>query len=161
MTTADGFIGRPFFFNPFKPLSLRTQTMRFSSMILFCLLPFVCGCGGGVADQPELATVSGQVTLGGQPLPNVILTFKPVGEGRSSSGVSDDDGYYSLQYTANAEGAMIAKHSVKVAVVDEDNGDGDYAAGGGQTDSKLPASATDGSMEKEVKAGANTINIEL
>ena len=132
--------------------------MRFSSMILFCLLPFVCGCGGGVADQPELAAVSGQVTLDGQPLPNVILTFKPVGEGRSSSGVSDEDGNYSLQYTANADGAMIAKHSVKVAMVEEDDVDATVKT---KAVSKLPANATDGSMEKEVKAGSNTINIEL
>ena len=93
--------------------------MRFSSMILFCLLPFVCGCGGGVADQPELAAVSGQVTLDGQPLPNVILTFKPVGEGRSSSGVSDEDGNYSLQYCDfDAHGAHWITASGQRSLVD-------------------------------------------
>ena len=132
--------------------------MRLSLMILACLLPVVCGCAGDGGDQPELATVSGQVTLDGKPLPNVILTFKPIGEGRSSSGVADEDGNYTLQYTANADGAMIATHRVKVAMIEAEDADATIKT---KAVSTLPANASDGSMEKEVKPGSNTIDIAL
>ena len=132
--------------------------MRLFSTLLFCCLPVVCGCGGGTSDQPPLAEVSGQVTLDGKPLPNVTLTFTPVESGRPSSAVSDDSGNFTLEYTANASGAMIGKHKVMVAVIEEDDVE---VSVGSEAAVTLPAAASDGSMVKEVKEGSNTIDIAL
>ena len=126
-------------------------------MLSFCLVVAFClvGCGGGPSDQPDLAPVSGKVTVGGQPLSNAIVTFTPVSEGRPSSGATDAQGAFELQYTANAEGAMIGQHTVTITLVQPDDDDTPVDP------SKLPPAATDGSVKKEVKAGSNDITIEL
>jgi hypothetical protein len=126
----------------------------------------LCGCGGG-ADVPTLGTVTGKVTVDGQPLAGAMVTFSPVADGRPSSGTTGSDGTYTLQYNVDNAGATIGQHTVMVTAGGEDAGDyegddptvtedeGEGDAGG------LPAAAADGSLKKDVSAGANTINIEL
>ncbi|MCA9086161.1 MAG: carboxypeptidase regulatory-like domain-containing protein [Planctomycetaceae bacterium] len=126
--------------------------------MLVCLLP---GCGGG-ANLPELGLVTGKVTSGGQPVVNARVTFTPK-EGRPSTGLTDADGLYALNYTVEAAGAMLGQHTVTVVAVEPE---GSYesdeerakkaAAGAG-----LPAAAKDGSITKDVKSGSQEINIEL
>ena len=127
---------------------------RFSMSCCLLMAFSLAGCGG-VADQPDLASVSGKVTVGGQPLANAVVTFTPVAEGRPSSGATDDQGEFELQYTANANGAMIGEHTVTIALVQPDDDDTPVDP------KKLPPSAADGSLKKEVKAGSNDIAIEL
>lgn len=70
-------------------------------------------------DLPKLAAVSGTVTLDGQPLPNVVVHLTPVNprEGKSSSGkkmslrdstgITDSNGYYEIQYMGGVSGAPL------------------------------------------------------
>ena len=54
----------------------------------------------------QVADVVGTVTLDGKPLEGASITFAPQ-SGRSSSGVTDSSGRYSLNYTGSIRGAML------------------------------------------------------
>lgn len=82
-------------------------------------LPLVC-CGGCGEEsrQPELAEVRGTVTFNGRPVVAEV-TFQPAGDdsaGRPSRGFSDSDGQFTLQYSADAEGAVPGRHEVVITV---------------------------------------------
>lgn len=118
------------------------------------------GCSGG-GDTPELANVSGKVTLDGDPLPNATLTFTPLGKkgGRPSVAVTDDGGNYELKYSAAHAGATPGKYRVQITTAttktDESGNDVDVPE-------TLPAKYNANSeLEKDVEPGSNTINFEL
>ncbi|MEP3478770.1 MAG: carboxypeptidase-like regulatory domain-containing protein [Fuerstiella sp.] len=108
-----------------------------------------------------LAPVSGNVTLDGNPLPGVTLTFTPVGSGRPSVAVTDIDGNYTLEYLTDAKGAMIGKHKVVVSVIDYGDEFENVEGSAKPPSVTLPKNALDGSIEREVSEGANTIDFEL
>ena len=64
--------------------------------------------------QPDLGFVGGTVTLDGDPLAEVSVTFEP-DEGRPSNATTDENGYYELQYTARSQGARLGRHTVRIA----------------------------------------------
>src|ERR1700724_2573379 len=76
----------------------------------------LAGCGGGC----QVAAVSGQVTMNGQPLPGAQVTFQPIGSsgedpGPGSSGITDDQGRYTLKLlTLSKPGAVVGKHRVMI-----------------------------------------------
>lgn len=121
---------------------------------LFCLLALT-GCGGGTA--PELGSVSGTVTQGGSPLSNALVTFYPE-KGRPSMGTTDENGYYTLDYTSEARGALIGSHTVKITSQVED---GEMAAESGQKEA-IPAKYNEQSeLTAVVEAGSNTHDFPL
>jgi hypothetical protein len=69
--------------------------------------------GAGCSGSDGMGTVTGTVTLDGQPLPNAIVFFQP-GHGRPSSAITDSAGVYFLMYTAKTEGALVGKHVVHI-----------------------------------------------
>ena len=71
------------------------------------------GCSNNPANYPEVADVVGTVTLDGKPLEGASITFAPQ-SGRSSSGVTDSSGRYSLNYTGSIPGAMLGSHRVMI-----------------------------------------------
>lgn len=71
------------------------------------------GCSGNSVKYPTLASVTGTVTLDGQPLEGATVTFVPA-TGRASSGLTDASGYYSLQYTKTIAGATLGQHRVMI-----------------------------------------------
>jgi len=71
------------------------------------------GCGGS-GDRPELGSVHGTITMDGKPFGKVVVVFSPA-EGRPSTGVTDDEGRYELQYLNDAKGAKIGAHTVGFA----------------------------------------------
>lgn len=131
--------------------------MRTLLLLLIASLTF--GCGSGV-ELPELGTVTGTVTNGGNPVANAVITFSPTEEGRPSTATTDDEGNYSLLYNIDTEGAIIGKHIVGIVAVtnEEDYQEADESD---QESGGLPAKASDGSMIVDVKAGANVIDIPL
>lgn len=124
--------------------------------VVACALLCLIGCGR--SDLPELARVSGVVTVGGQPLANAIVTFTPQ-DGRPSKGTTDESGKFWLMYTPDAQGAMIGQHTVSVAVIQ--SVEEDDRAEDAPPLQELPAAASDNSIKKEVKPGANDVAIEL
>ncbi|MEX2175951.1 MAG: carboxypeptidase regulatory-like domain-containing protein [Pirellulaceae bacterium] len=153
---------------------------RLFSLVAVCSLvgAVAVGCGDG---GPALGTVSGIVTMDGQPLPSAMVTFSPVaGEGGNAVGTTDANGKYTLA-TVDRQGAMIGKHKVSVTtintavmaeVVDVPSDSPEYAkqvAGGSgdaynnpQSTEKIPAKFnSQTTLEKEVTSGGNTIDLKL
>jgi hypothetical protein len=110
-----------------------------SPLVCFAmLLLFLAGCGSDI----ELGKVSGTVTKGGKPQPNLFVNFSP-GEGRrGSQGYTDDNGQYSLRYTADKVGAVLG--SQHVTITSESN----------QNKNLL-------SKDVDVASGSNVLNFDL
>jgi len=93
--------------------SVRSLCMVLSLFALCSLLvASTAGCGG--RGGPNTGTVTGVVTLDGQPLPNAQVNFYP-SEGRASTGTTDETGTYELMFTATEEGAVPGQHSVEIS----------------------------------------------
>ena len=130
----------------------------------FLLLAVGCGRSG-----PELAQVSGKVTLDGQPVAHAHLTFKPpaTGSGSTAYGVTDSNGYYSLQYSRDANGALPGPYEVVIepppklskSEIAELKAAGENVP---ETNINLPARyGKPGELTAEVKSGSNTIDFPL
>ena len=110
------------------------------------------------SDGPELAAVSGTVTLDGTPLPNALVVFNP-GNARPSEGRTNDEGYYELQYTRERYGAIIGTHQVmitsKVGVDEEGNEIVDEQE-------LVPAKYnTETTLSQEVESGSHVFDFDL
>jgi hypothetical protein len=78
---------------------------------LLCSLTFA-GCG---SEGPELADVSGLVSLDGRPIAGAVLTFRPKFPGGTPSyGGTDENGHYTLNYTDTKAGALIGEYDVDI-----------------------------------------------
>lgn len=120
---------------------------------LLSLLIAAGGCGSGPAEElPPLATVTGTVTLDGEPLAGANVMFTPQAGGALSSGTTDDQGRYELRYGAAETGAAIGRHKVRISK---------HGTGSDTTDAvpeKYNAATT---LEREVTEGANQLDFEL
>lgn len=146
----------------------------FAVCSLACLTLSGCGSGG-----PSLGSVTGQVTMDGKPLPNVLVTFVPEGGGRAATGTTNAEGQYQLVYI-DKPGALIGNHKVSLTTLTQAQG----TASGEMSEEEyekaamaaMNASAYDQATVKEtiparyntqtelireVKAGKNVIDLEL
>ena len=134
-------------------MSLQTISARPIRVLLFAAL--LSGCGGS---GPEVAPVSGRVTLDGAPLAGARIRFQPEGAGGSPShGTADQDGHYVLGYKRGQPGARIGWHTISI----ERGGHGDPENKANPP--ALPARYNTASeLREEVKAGEdNVLNLEL
>ena len=87
--------------------------IRTRSALLVCvsvaLALSVTGCFRG----PKLGTVTGTVTLDGEPLENAEVVFQPTG-GSPSVATTDSAGQYELEYTKDKPGAVVGTHIVRI-----------------------------------------------
>ena len=81
-------------------------------IVLVFVASTLSGCG---TDGPELAEVTGVVTVDGKPVPGAVLTFVPTEGGSPSYGGTDTNGKYRLMFTDTKYGAMIGVHEVEIA----------------------------------------------
>lgn len=72
------------------------------------------GCSNTANDVPELAPVTGTVTMGGKPLEGAQVTFTPQ-TGGLSGGTTDATGRFELYYKADLKGAVPGKHTIKIS----------------------------------------------
>ena len=126
------------------------------SMLGLCavaMLPLL-GCGG----SGDVAGVEGTVTLDGAPLADAAIVFQPEG-GRPSSGRTDAQGHYTLEYTATESGAQIGKHKVMITTAGmEEDATGNLV----EVKETLPAKYHEKTeLTAEVTGGSNTIDFEL
>lgn len=126
------------------------------------LILVVAGCG---SDGPELADVTGTVTLDGKPVPGAVLTFIPT-SGSTSYGKTDASGKYTLMFTDTKYGAMIGSYKVEIEVkrippdeIAEMKAEGQQVATEFVTIPKKYRA--DGALTAEVKSGENTIDFKL
>src|SRR5262245_30729744 len=87
----------------FRPLSLWTA---------LALAP-LAGCA---SDAPPIGLVSGTVTHNRKPVPNPTVNFMPENV-RPSWGMTNSDGYYSLHWDEDHDGAEVGTHKVSVAYI--------------------------------------------
>ena len=132
--------------------------------LLFCALclPLV-GCGGAPTDQPDLGTVTGTVTMNGQPLTDVMVVFSPE-NGRSSMGVTDAEGNYELEYVGDTKGAKIGQHKVSITTAQTDSASeesGGEESGAPVKETIPPMYNSKTTLTEEVKPGENIINFTL
>jgi hypothetical protein len=95
-----------------------------SSQLLFVAIALVsCGCSSRApGDAPPLASVSGIVTLNGQPLSGAIVMFEPQKTGSISAGVTDAQGRYEVAYRTNLKGAAVGPHVVRISKTEMEAG---------------------------------------
>ncbi|MEN1678136.1 MAG: carboxypeptidase-like regulatory domain-containing protein [Planctomycetota bacterium] len=95
-----------------------------SKLLVFPLLALVgaAGCGGGPFD---FASVSGVVTLDGEPLSNAIVRFIPQRSGEStlvgptSHAVTNEEGRFRLETYQGRNGAVVGPHVVSVSTLEQ------------------------------------------
>lgn len=136
---------------------MRPSVQRPQLVLLFLasVISFA-GCNSSGIELPDLGSVTGKVTMDGNPLPNVMVAFQPEAGGRFSFAKTQSDGTYELIYIDNVKGAVIGNHKVMVTTPNESAGpDPSYK-------DPIPAKYNEATeITKEVKAGSNQIDIEL
>jgi len=86
--------------------------MQSIAKLLTCVSIAWCfGCG---SDLPPLASLTGTVTLNGEPFANGSLMFSPLSGGRPSVAKTNEKGEFTALYSLGVPGALIGKHSVMV-----------------------------------------------
>ena len=124
---------------------------RYSFLLLGLVL--ILGCG-----ESKYAPVSGTVTMDGDPLADVLVTFQPAGDtmnpGPGSSGRTNEKGEYTLKVIGeNQQGAVIGMHTVQIQHM-----------GAGKASAKIaipPKYSALTDLKYEVKRGSNTANFDL
>jgi hypothetical protein len=76
-------------------------------LLALLLLLVVVGCG-----DSHLVKVTGRVTHKGQPVPSTKVVFAPDDGSRTSHGVTDDDGKFTLKFTRSTVGASRGPNTV-------------------------------------------------
>ena len=82
----------------------------------------------------ELISVTGKVTLDGNPVPYAVVTFESIDTGSFSGGVADENGNYQLRFDVNQMGVPPGKKLVKIGTarkilgISSDSEAGDAAA---------------------------------
>jgi hypothetical protein len=123
----------------------------------------VASCG---QSGPELADVTGTITLDGQPLPKVGVVFRPAGPGASPAyGGTNKEGKYTLLFSRDSKGAMPGEYEVDLEVTRYTKAEIEQMKAEGN---EPPPPATipkkyrqPGSLKATVKSGPNTIDFAL
>lgn len=130
----------------------------------------VLASGGCGKRGPALIPVTGTVTLDGQPLEGVNVTFMPVAgaEGEGGIAVTDASGKYELkQFRGTGKGTAAGEYRVtisKVVMADGSPIPADKSAAEVQTKDLLPAKYSDlgaTTLTATVKEGGQPINFDL
>jgi len=116
------------------------------------MMILIAGCGSDV----EMATVTGTVTSGSDPVSNLQVTFEPVdGENGTAMGFTDDKGEYTLLFPGNKQGAPLGDYLVRLSVAENEE------AEGGQPVEIPPAYGSDSQIKRTVVSGSNVFNFDL
>ena len=123
-------------------------------LLLFCLLTAGCSSDDG------LATVTGTVTLNGQPLPNATVQFRPTSsDGVVAFGRTDAEGQYKLMRTVKVAGALPGEYSVSIRTADTLFSDGQDDT---NQEERVPARYNDQTeLTRSVEPGENTFDFAL
>jgi predicted small lipoprotein YifL len=118
--------------------------MRIRYLSCLALAIVVAGCG---QSGPEVAPVSGRVTVDGQPMENVDVVFQPEDSRSPSYGRTDKDGHYTLGYNRNVQGALVGAHSVGITISPEVV--------------RKPPHIKNTQLRREVKSGKNEFDFDV
>ncbi len=94
---------------------MQTLRHRYSYVAVLTVLAASCwGCGGGVADRPKVARVSGTVTYQGKAVEDAVLTFSAAGAPRKATGKTDAEGKFTLTTFLTDDGAVAGDHVITI-----------------------------------------------
>ncbi|HEY2416229.1 MAG TPA: carboxypeptidase-like regulatory domain-containing protein [Pirellulaceae bacterium] len=82
-------------------------------VMLLLLLAAMAGCE---SSGPQIASVSGRITMDGKPLANATVVFTPE-NGRPAGARTDENGNYSLHFTEGRRGAIPGPNTVQITTV--------------------------------------------
>jgi hypothetical protein len=85
-------------------------------LLLVVSIFLIAGCG---SRGPKTARVSGTVTMSGKPLAKVGVTFLPTKKGPAATGVTNENGEFTLTTARKGDGAVLGKHKVTVGSAEE------------------------------------------
>lgn len=124
------------------------------------LLVLGAGCSSQTDQTPDLAEVTGTVTLDGKPLSDAVIDFFPQSaadksQSRTSTAATDAEGKYSLMYDEKNTGAIPGEHVVRIS-----KPDGGAEVAGPET---LPARYNESTTLKATvsKTSPNSIDFDL
>ena len=149
-----------------SPNGMASVRRALFSIAMLCVGSLLgAGCSG--SDDPKTAAVRGKVTREGQPVSGGSVMFNPRASadkkgppGKPAAAEVDADGTFTLTTYAKNDGAVIGKHQVTYTPAPVEIDEKQHKEG-----SKPPVSPFAGlvpsNQEVEVKAGSNTIDIEL
>jgi hypothetical protein len=118
-----------------------------SWLLLFGLVISGCSRSG-----PELAPVSGRVTLSGNPLEKADIVFQPDNGKPPASGRTDAEGRYELAYKRGVMGGPVGQNTVRIRVSRELVRNPPQIAARFNSQSEL---------RREVKAGENVFDFDV
>jgi hypothetical protein len=101
---------------------------------------------------PELAPVSGRVTLAGKPLENADVVFQPDNAKSPAFGRTDSEGRYELAYKRGVKGGPVGQNTVRIRVSRELVRNPPQIAARFNSQSEL---------RREVKAGQNEFDFDV
>ena len=123
------------------------------------LIAVTIGCSDSESYSPELANVTGTVSLDGKPLPSAVITFIPKDDPTEkfapiSGAITDASGKFTLKFKNGDEGALPGTHSIKISTDLEGTKD--------PANEKIPRKYnTKTTLTETVKLGENSINFDL
>jgi hypothetical protein len=91
------------------------------TLVAGILLGALAGCGGA-----KYAKVSGVVTLDGKGYKNAVVSFQPIGTpgnpapGHGSTGLTDENGRFTLVSDDGQPGAVVGRHRVRIQTKRDD-----------------------------------------
>lgn len=125
-------------------MRLKKSKIELLAVCFLILTAWIAGCG---KSGPELAPVSGRVTVDGQPKENVSVTFQPDEMRPASYGRTDATGHYELGYKRGVQGALLGQHTVRI-----------LAEGSPQFAARFNSQSE---LRREVKAGQNEFDFDV
>lgn len=136
---------------PCRPLAAVVSALPAA---VLCGVVAVTGCNPKPKGMPDLAPVTGTVTLDGQPLSTATISFSTP-DGQVSVGGLDGNGRYEMRYSGPYKGAAVGPNTVSIKTRT------DHPVGPNWKD-PIPAKYnTKSELNVDVKPGPNTFDFEL
>jgi hypothetical protein len=134
----------------------RTPLKQFPLWLAGALLVAVTGCG---PSTPDLGQVQGVLTMEGEPVANGSIEFVPVGGGRPSLALTDEQGKFTAYYLPNVPGAQLGEHRIRFEIARGKPGDPGLERPGGRGKPKGEVVLEPQTIE--VGEGENEVNFKL
>ncbi len=125
-------------------------------LVLGAAILSAAGCGG----RADIGSVTGTITLDGQPLVDAVVTFEPGVGGAPSRAITDSRGHYQLRYTREILGAKVGQHVVSVSTFRAANPDAEPPRPA-VAERVPPRFNGDTELRADVAAGGNRIDFTL
>ncbi len=118
----------------------------------------LAGCGAG---GPEIAYVTGKVTMDGKPLPNATVVFVPE-NGRPAGATTDEEGEYVLNFAQGRKGAIPGESTIRIMTFRDADQDENGKSIPGSPETVPAKYNTESTLTFHVEAGKkNVANFEL